>query len=663
MGYTIKPSIGMLPMEDISNVLQEEGFIKNLSSKDIEAVTATTSFANGNVVRVPGISDPSRIAICANNAVNGTIDRETVKNALNLNGKPASDYLSGEDKDNIYNINNNIINIYSNEIQLLRDELYVLKNSLIKNGHIEDVNVAKGYIDPFKTINIRYNEDFSNILSATNTSLELENNFFKENDWIILNINPNNEESIIDDSIKTINNNYVALKKGVANIEPSVSIIKKNLGEYKNGTYSFSKTEKDAVGTKDRYTGLNDDVTLKETRITESNSGFSTSIRIPNKQSGFLTKFIIQGKKVGEPGIMVCYAIKGNKDVVRELANNNSLSDYLNNAQYIAKSQTVSTYDKQTGEIVFEFENTTLESKYLYPEVIGGQEYTFIIEAFDCDENNYWSIEFGNNNSNDLQTNNTSYKFYRKSTTSSNKELVSFDDYRDLFYTAITRSKEDELEIPYKYGLYSTKDEIKLSTPIKATRARLTLEVNKEGNLITSTNGLVEENRDFIYFSNIDGTNSGQIIMNIGDQVVIGENIVTVTSATSSSIMVDKTIYVKDDTPIYRVAYDAKISTKLVKIDEESHLETIVDGSENIYNLTLKSVIANGNNNSNFSDRLVFETDSDIELKEFNKVDLQIRWHSNLTSEVLKAQLLKDNDCVGRIKTLSLTFDEKLNNI
>ena len=108
MGYTIKPSIGMLPMEDISNVLQEEGFIKNLSSKDIEAVTATTSFVNGNVVRVPGISDPSRIAICANNAVNGTIDRETVKNALNLNGKPASDYLSGEDKDNIYNINNNM---------------------------------------------------------------------------------------------------------------------------------------------------------------------------------------------------------------------------------------------------------------------------------------------------------------------------------------------------------------------------------------------------------------------------------------------------------------------------------------------------------------------------------------------------------------------------
>ena len=244
-----------------------------------------------------------------------------------------------------------------------------------------------------------------------------------------------------------------------------------------------------------------------------------------------------------------------------------------------------------------------------------------------------------------------------------NKLNIEYD--KDVAYEIMNRNIvcSDFFKWNFEEWRPYTEDEIKLSTPIKATRARLTLEINKEGNLITSTNGLVEENRDFIYFSNIDGTNSGQIIMNIGDQVVIGENIVTVTSATSSSIMVDKTIYVKDDTPIYRVAYDAKISTKLVKIDEESHLETIVDGSENIYNLTLKSVITNGNNNSNFSDRLVFETDSDIELKEFNKVDLQIRWHSNLTSEVLKAQLLKDNDCVGRIKTLSLTFDEKLNNI
>ena len=663
MGYTIKPSVGMLPMEDISKVLQGEGFIKELSSKDIEAVTSTNNIINESTVRVPGINDPSRIAICANEASNGVIDRETVKNALNLNGKPASEYLSGDDKINIYNTNNDIINIYSNEIQLLREELYIIKDSLIKNGHIEDANVTKGFIDPFKKINQRYSDDYSNILSANDTNLEIEKNIFKNNDWIIINTNPNNEESMLDDTIKEVNNNYISLTKGAINIEPEVSIIRKGLGEYKNGTYSFSKTEKDAIGVKDRYTGLNDDVTLKETKIVESNSGFSTSIRIPSKQSGFLTKFIIQGKKVGEPGLIVCYMIKGNKDVVKELANNNSLSDYLDNAQYIAKSQTVPTYDRQTGEIIFEFENTTLNSKYLYPEVIGGQEYTFIIEAFNCDENNYWNIEFGNNNSNDLQTNNTSYRFYRKNITSKHNELVSFNDYRDLLYTAITRSKENELEIPYKYGLYTTKNEIKLLDPIKATRARLTLEINKEGNLITNTNGIIEANRDFIYFNNIDGTNSGQIIINIGDKVVIGDDIANVTSATSSSIIIDKTIYVKEDTPIYRVAYEAKLNTKLVEVDEETHLETIVSGSENIYNLTLKSVINNGNNKSLFSDRLIFETNNDVHLKEFNRAELQIKWHSNLTSEVLKTQLLKDNDCVGRIKTLALTFDEKLNNI
>ena len=63
--------------------------------------------------------------------------------------------------------------------------------------------------------------------------------------------------------------------------------------------------------------------------------------------------------------------------------------------------------------------------------------------------------------------------------------------------------------------LYTTKNEIKLLDPIKATRARLTLEVNKEGNLITSTNGLIEKNRDFIdLYREILTTNSQTILIN-----------------------------------------------------------------------------------------------------------------------------------------------------
>ena len=46
---------------------------------------------------------------------------------------------------------------------------------------------------------------------------------------------------------------------------------------------------------------------------------------------------------------------------------------------------------------------------------------------------------------------------------------------------AVTKTKKDEDEIPYDIGLYTSAEPIKLAHPIASTRARLTLEVNKEG--------------------------------------------------------------------------------------------------------------------------------------------------------------------------------------
>ena len=149
----------------------------------------------------------------------------------------------------------------------------------------------------------------------------------------------------------------------------------------------------------------------------------------------------------------------------------------------------------------------------------------------------------------------------------------------------------------------------------------------EEGIPYETVRAFVVDNVKAFYEKFENESESGQEnnIINIGDKVVIGDDIANVTSATSSSIVIDKTIYVKEDTPIYRVAYEAKLNTKLVEVDEETHLETIVSGSENIYNLTLKSVINNGNNKSLFSDRLIFETNNDVHLKEFNRAELQIK--------------------------------------
>ena len=68
----------------------------------------------------------------------------------------------------------------------------------------------------------------------------------------------------------------------------------------------------------------------------------------------------------------------------------------------------------------------------------------------------------------------------------------------------------------------------------------------------------------------------------------------------------------------------------------------------------------NRNNLSPISDRLVYEIDEDDDLKYFNRAELQVKWHSNLTTEILKTQLEKYNDCVGRINSLCVTFDEKI---
>lgn len=661
MGYNIKPSIGMMPMEDIENVLEEEGFIKDLKAADIEKVTATKSIKNDAIVTVPGINDPSRIAICASGAANGTIDRETVKNALNLGGKPASKYLSDTDKEYYDSINQNIIKSYAGEVQLLRDELYHLKDILIKSGHIESTDVAKGYIDSFKGINKKYSTGTAIINSATDTGIKVSNySLFNEGDWVIVQTNPNNEETVIDDTIKSKSSTELVLENNIQNISYNNSIITKCIGGYKNGTFSFSKVTKDAVGNKERYTSLNDDVTLKESMITKPNTGFATTIRIPNRHSGFLTKFIAQGKTVGNPGILVCYVLKLTHQQIENLSATKDLTEYINQELYIAKSLPVSTYEKESHEIVFNFENSDINSKYLYPEVEGGKEYAFIIECYNADEDNYWNLEFGNNNSKDLQTNNFSYKFTRSLTsTIGEKELVSFDDNRDLFYTVVTRSKEDELEIPYKYGLYTTNTDIRLSEPIKANRIRVTLEINKEGNLITTTTGLIKANRDYIYFNNVDGTSYGQLIMNIGDTAVIGDNIVKITAATSNSVMIDKSIYIDKPMPIYRAAYDVKIKAKFVQPDTETYKDKVMQ--QKTYVLVLKSVILNNRNNlSPISDRLVYEIDEADDLKYFNRAELQVKWHSNLTTEILKTQLEKYNDCVGRINSLCVTFDEKI---
>lgn len=231
----------------------------------------------------------------------------------------------------------------------------------------------------------------------------------------------------------------------------------------------------------------------------------------------------------------------------------------------------------------------------------------------------------------------------------------------DMLYMAITRPKMQEDEVPYSTGLYTTLNPIKLSAPIKASRARLTLEVNKEGNFVTVDQGVIRAELDTIEFRNFDGSYAEQTVLGGGDHVIIGNNIAKVKTSTPNTVTIDKNIYVLPMTPIYRCGYSAQIKTHLIE-EAEDGSPTIVPGSERIYPLELVAVIPSGReDSSSVSDRLIFEVNIDNSAKEisyFNEAELQVKWNSFLASNIIHSQASKGNDYVGRIHSLSLAFDK-----
>lgn len=665
MAYTIKPSIGMLPIEDIDKAMVAQGFVKGLTANDIEEVTQEKDPITG-AVKTPGITDPSRIAVCAGiKNSNGTIDRETIKNALKLNGKGAEEFLDKEDKDEISEVINLINKAHSDEIQLLRDELYHLKAELVKTGTVEDTSVADGYIDGFKHSNVKYNTAKTELETVNGLIVRQVENIFDKNDWLVVRKDKTDVQSNVIASVTKETGNDLQLDIGTANLSEDKTMLFKSLGEYNRGTYSFSKVSYGTPSSKENYTMLNDDSNIYKHKIDSSYTGFATVIKIPNRCAGFLTKFSVHGKAFGNPGSLTCHVIKGSYEYINQLAKTNGLSQATADGNLIAKSSPVNANIKD-DEIVFDFTkldyDTNDSTSTLYPEV-EGIEYCFVIEADNVNSQDYWQLEFGHkkNAPVDLQTNNKTFKFYNKDLISvTENSFVEIPDI-DMLYMAVTKPKMQEDEVPYSTGLYTTLNPIKLSAPIKASRARLTLEVNKEGNFVTVDQGVIRAELDTIEFRNFDGSYAEQTVLGGGDHVIIGNNIAKVKTSTPNTVTIDKNIYVLPMTPIYRCGYAAQIKTHLIE-EAEDGSPTIVPGSEKIYPLELVAVIPSGrSDDSSVSDRLIFEVNIDNTAKEityFNEAELQIKWNSFLSSNIIHSQASKGNDYVGRIHSLSLAFDK-----
>ena len=404
-----------------------------------------------------------------------------------------------------------------------------MKAELVKTGHMQDTSVANGFIDGFKNSNIKYNEAETEVETVNGLTVRQVENIFDKNDWLIVRKDKTDIQSNTLAKVTSESGNDLQLDIGnCPNLSAEKTILYKSLGEYNRGTYSFSKLSYGTPSSKENYTMLNDDSNIYKHKIDSNYTGFATVIKIPNRCAVFLTKFSVNGKAFGNPGSLVCYVIKGSYEYINQIAKTNGLSQATEDGNLIAKSSPVSSNIKG-DEIVFDFTkldyNSNDSTSTLYPEV-EGIEYCFVIEADNVGLHDYWQIEFGHkkNAPMDLQTNNKTFKFYNKDLiTVEENSFVEMQDI-DMLYMATTKAKMQEDEVPYSTGLYTTLNSIKLSSPIKASRARLTLEVNKEGNFVTIDQGVIRAELDAIEFRKYDGSYAEQTVLGGGDHVIIGKH-------------------------------------------------------------------------------------------------------------------------------------------
>ena len=620
--------------------------------------------------------------------------RDTVLNALQLNGRPASDYMTQTEGGSLKTKYLRTQKQYGDEIQNLTDELYTLRQELAKGGFIEDRGEYGGYVDTFRKSAPKHlhellataqpgeenNEIIIEDLDAYNALdvydyIVLQNRTFEK--FTVRQIAEKDDEThtlILSDSIDD----------DIRNAENDIEIYLSH-GINDEGMFKFAKEAELAMGD-ENHTGLSDDTFRKMLNIQTSNTGFAYSFRIPEEKQGFVTSFEICAKAYGTPGSMICYLIDAR-----------DLDNFHSPAQAKADYETAKATHSEDFHFFAASKPLTLSSAYgrryikfdflqeddTYPLMTqdedGTVRYIAVIECLDCDNDNYYAVQFLQHRNSegqlgDLELNNITYEYIRRPDGSSRKALETNDTINatDMYYHIVTRSIVEHEVDPEREGLYT----FHVHTKDVAHKARVMLRVRKEGAYAANTESDVQRlyNQEQILLTNTDEengisaiadlqlnatiyqplelrTNSGNI--SEPNPVILGNNISKLMGQNDTSITVTDPVLLKNGDAVYRCGYIVSLKARYYTGHEA------VEPAYKHFVLPLTEVFKDFRPlDKTASARLIFETNLyklETDGTDYNDFIVQIYWSNpNMATRyknTKKAQM-------GAIKDIAVSFNQ-----
>lgn len=666
-----KLTTSLLPMEDIDQVLRYQ--YDHATLRDTVENTK-------NVGNIPA----NRVA----KSVEG--DQETVKNALHLGGIPANKYALKEQAESIEVDFEGLKTVYANEIRILRDELYQLKTQLAKRGFIQNVQSYAGFSEAFRSSDPLYTGYLGeNVQDSMETNeIFVDDLVFQSlgvDDYIVLRPKNGTEPRIVKITAMDKENNLVTFTPDLGAVLDAGSVeIWKTKGDYDAGTFAFIEHKGVTPGSQAKHSVLDDDTAritklLRPVELGGIGRGFGYTIRVSDAMAGFLDQFKIEIRRFGNPGSLIAYVID-EKDIPK------FKNPVYAKEQGIIIAESLPAYPETTARDMLTFNFMTgrtenewaiLESKDEFGAL---KRYCVIIMAEGIlDEQNYYSITFLQNQhkieGGDLQLNNMIYEYIEDVGLRTDKDLPPEEQEErrindsDLYYGLVMRDVVTHDYQAYTDGLYTAR--IRLPEPIRATRARLMMRVNREGYYSTDyaqpqaiQDGNTVNIKDEEYSMDYREMQSRNIGLNLSaddpDKVIIGTNVRSAIDQYAKGVVVEKGLWLDEGIlPVYRNGY--RVYLRAIRKEYNPYFNEY-EVKENIrVELPLEAVMPDRvKADKKVSDRLIFESGilgEELENKEFNEFEIQIYWKTGYTH----ADFTKfKDDFHGRIHDLVLTFDHSV---